>query len=80
MAKKKAAGSVKNGRDSESKRLGIKKGNNSLVKSGEIIVRQRGNLFKSGLNTREGKDRTIFSLIKGRVFFKKRQINVLSLI
>ncbi|UOQ38068.1 LSU ribosomal protein L27p [Candidatus Vidania fulgoroideae] len=80
MAKKKAAGSVKNGRDSESKRLGIKKGNNSLVKPGDIIVRQKGNLFKSGINTKEGKDRTIFSLIKGRVFFKRRKINVITLI
>ncbi|MGX7583131.1 50S ribosomal protein L27 [Candidatus Vidania fulgoroideorum] len=77
MAKKKAAGSVKNGRDSESKRLGIKKGNNSLVNSGEIIIRQKGSIFKSGLNTKEGRDRTIFSLVKGRVFFKKKIVNVL---
>lgn len=80
MAKKKAAGSVKNGRDSESKRLGIKKGNNSNVKPGEIIIRQKGSVFKPGLNSKEGKDRTIYSLIKGIVCFKNRFINVLSII
>ncbi|QSW37951.1 50S ribosomal protein L27 [Candidatus Vidania fulgoroideae] len=74
MAKKKATGSVKNGRDSISKRLGIKKGNGSKVICGNIIVRQRGLKFKNGTNTKIGKDYTIYSMSKGKVFFVKSNI------
>ncbi|MGX7582839.1 50S ribosomal protein L27 [Candidatus Vidania fulgoroideorum] len=78
MAKKKAVGSLKNGRDSTSKRLGIKKYGGNYVKSGQIIIRQRGTKFFSGCNTSMGKDHTIYSKIEGIVFFnkKKKTINV----
>nr|YP_009395086.1 ribosomal protein L27 [Bryothamnion seaforthii]ARW63854.1 ribosomal protein L27 [Bryothamnion seaforthii] len=81
MAHKKGSGSTKNGRDSNSKRLGIKKYGNERVKPGSIIVRQRGNKFKLGFNVKQGKDYTIFSLINGVVKFevinkKNRKISV----
>ena len=62
MAHKKGAGSTKNGRDSNSKRLGIKVYGNQLVKSGGIIVRQRGLTFKPGKDVMVGKDYTLFAL------------------
>nr|YP_009398602.1 ribosomal protein L27 [Kuetzingia canaliculata]ARW67788.1 ribosomal protein L27 [Kuetzingia canaliculata] len=71
MAHKKGSGSTKNGRDSNSKRLGIKKYGGEFVKPGNIIVRQRGNQFKSGDNVAQGKDYTIFSLVTGIVKFEK---------
>ncbi|MGX7576663.1 50S ribosomal protein L27 [Candidatus Vidania fulgoroideorum] len=71
MAKKKAAGSLKNGRDSISKRLGIKIFGGQRVTIGGIIIRQRGSSFFPGFNTNFGKDNTIFSKINGIVFFKK---------
>ncbi|MGX7458804.1 50S ribosomal protein L27 [Candidatus Vidania fulgoroideorum] len=74
MAKKKATGSVRNGRDSISKRLGIKKGNGSSVTGGNIIVRQKGTKFKCGTNTKIGKDHTIYSIKKGKVLFLKNRI------
>nr|YP_009511166.1 ribosomal protein L27 [Gracilariopsis longissima]AXI97043.1 ribosomal protein L27 [Gracilariopsis longissima]UAD88959.1 ribosomal protein L27 [Gracilariopsis longissima] len=71
MAHKKGSGSTKNGRDSRSKRLGIKKYGGETVKIGNIIVRQRGSKFKAGLNVKSGKDDTLFANANGIVFFKK---------
>nr|YP_009392181.1 ribosomal protein L27 [Osmundaria fimbriata]ARW60743.1 ribosomal protein L27 [Osmundaria fimbriata] len=71
MAHKKGSGSTKNGRDSNSKRLGIKKYGGQFVKPGNIILRQRGSKFKLGNNVGQGKDYTIFSLISGIVKFDK---------
>nr|YP_010502348.1 50S ribosomal protein L27 [Grateloupia turuturu]QHD45217.1 50S ribosomal protein L27 [Grateloupia turuturu]UXC96761.1 50S ribosomal protein L27 [Grateloupia turuturu] len=81
MAHKKGSGSTKNGRDSNSKRLGVKKYGGETVKSGSIIVRQRGSKFKPGNNVKMGKDDTLFSLIYGRVQFeivnkKSRKVSV----
>lgn len=70
MAHKKGSGSTKNGRDSNSKRLGIKKYGGHLVKPGNIIVRQRGGKFKPGFNVAQGKDYTIFALTSGVVRFE----------
>ncbi|BDE17650.1 ribosomal protein L27 (chloroplast) [Galdieria partita] len=75
MAHKKGSGSTKNGRDSNSKRLGIKKFGNELVSAGNIIARQRGMKFKPGNNVALGKDYTIFSLINGKVSFNKKYKN-----
>ena len=69
MAHKKGAGSTKNGRDSNSKRLGVKIYASQSVKSGNIIVRQRGLRFKPGMNTKVGKDYTLFALQSGIVEF-----------
>ena len=71
MAHKKAGGSSKNGRDSQSKRLGVKRFGGQLVKAGEIIIRQRGTNTHPGVNVGMGKDHSIFSVIKGKVVFKK---------
>lgn len=81
MAHKKGSGSTKNGRDSNSKRLGVKKYGGQIVSVGNILVRQRGNKFKLGNNVAQGKDYTIFSLINGMVKFelinkKNRKISV----
>ena len=78
MAHKKGQGSVKNGRDSKSKRLGIKKFGSELVLPGNIIARQRGTKWQPGKNVGLGKDHTIFALIEGKVRFDKhgRRINV----
>jgi large subunit ribosomal protein L27 len=72
MAHKKAGGSTKNGRDSESKRLGVKRFGGQAVRAGEILVRQRGTSFHSGAHTGIGKDHTIFALTDGRVRFEKK--------
>lgn len=69
MAHKKAGGSSRNGRDSESKRLGVKRYGGELVTAGNIIVRQRGTEFHPGLNVGIGKDHTLFALIDGHVQF-----------
>ena len=69
MAHKKGAGSTKNGRDSNAKRLGVKKFGGQTVKAGNIIVRQRGMKFKPGLNVGCGKDFTLFALTDGVVKF-----------
>lgn len=69
MAHKKGSGSTKNGRDSKSKRLGIKKYGGHTVEPGNIIIRQRGSQFKAGFNVGQGKDYTIFSLVSGIVRF-----------
>jgi|TARA_B100001094_G_scaffold261293_1_gene262042 large subunit ribosomal protein L27 len=72
MAHKKGGGSSRNGRDSESNRLGVKKFGGELVVPGNIIVRQRGTKFHPGKNVGIGKDHTLFALQKGKVFFSVR--------
>lgn len=72
MAHKKAAGSTKNGRDSQSKRLGVKKFGGQVVVSGNIIVRQRGTKFHPGHNVGCGKDHTLFATAEGNVEFNVR--------
>ncbi len=69
MAHKKAGGSSRNGRDSESKRLGVKKFGGQSVIGGNILVRQRGTKFYPGRNVGLGKDHTLFALTEGRVVF-----------
>lgn len=69
MAHKKGLGSSRNGRDSNSKRLGVKRFGGQAVRAGSIIVRQRGTRFRPGLNTSLGRDYTIFALCDGRVEF-----------
>ena len=78
MAHKKGQGSVKNGRDSRSKRLGVKKFGGQEVIAGNILIRQRGTKWHPGANVGRGKDHTLFALNDGRVFFDKggRRINV----
>ncbi len=71
MASKKAAGSTKNGRDSQSKRLGVKRFGGQNVKPGTIIVRQRGTQFHVGNNVKMGRDHTIYSVIDGQVKFER---------
>ena len=72
MAHKKAGGSSRNGRDSESKRLGIKAFGGELVNAGSIIVRQRGTKFHAGANVGIGKDHTLFALVDGHVEFRTK--------
>ena len=72
MAHKKAAGSTRNGRDSESKRLGVKRYGGQFVNAGEIIVRQRGTKFHAGENIGMGKDHTLFAKSAGQVNFYTR--------
>jgi len=69
MAHKKAGGSSRNGRDSQSQRLGVKRYGGELVLAGNIIVRQRGTEFHPGVNVGLGKDHTLFALIEGHVQF-----------
>lgn len=78
MAHKKGQGSVKNGRDSISKRLGVKKFGSEVVVAGNIIIRQRGTKFTPGKNVGLGRDYTIFALVDGRVKFDRdgRRVNV----
>ena len=75
MAHKKGAGSSRNGRDSESKRLGVKLFGGQVVRAGSIIVRQRGTVHNPGLNVGIGKDHTLFALIDGEVEFKRKRDN-----
>nr|YP_010208326.1 ribosomal protein L27 [Pseudo-nitzschia multistriata]UBA15339.1 ribosomal protein L27 [Pseudo-nitzschia multistriata] len=82
MAHKKGAGSTKNGRDSNSKRLGVKKFGGEKVKAGNILIRQRGMKFKPGLNVGCGKDFTLFALTEGTIKFdyqegKQKRINII---
>jgi large subunit ribosomal protein L27 len=72
MAHKKAGGSSRNGRDSESKRLGVKKFGGEAVLAGNIIVRQRGTKWHPGVNVGMGKDHTLFALQQGAVSFAKK--------
>ncbi len=81
FAHKKGVGSTKNGRDSESKRLGVKKADGQAVLAGNIIVRQRGTAIHAGNNVGLGKDHTLFALIDGKVKFEqktkdKKQVSV----
>ncbi|SET35335.1 LSU ribosomal protein L27P [Nitrosomonas marina] len=69
MAHKKAGGSSRNGRDSESKRLGVKRFGGELISAGSIIVRQRGTKFHPGVNVGLGKDHTLFAKVNGKVSF-----------
>ncbi len=75
MAHKKGAGSSRNGRESESKRLGVKKYGGQIIKAGNIIVRQRGTQHHPDKNVGMGKDHTLFALIDGKVVFSKKQNN-----
>jgi large subunit ribosomal protein L27 len=75
MAHKKAGGSSRNGRDTEGRRLGLKKSGGQAVVAGNIIVRQRGTKVKPGTNVGLGKDHTLFALIDGRVKFQTRADN-----
>ena len=78
MAHKKGQGSIKNGRDSASKRLGVKCSDGQKIPSGSIIIRQRGTKYKPGINVGIGKDDTLFAKITGTVkFTKTRTVNVL---
>lgn len=78
MAHKKGQGSVKNGRDSRSKRLGVKKFGGQAVIAGNIIIRQRGTKFQPGLNVGIGRDHTLFALTDGKVAFDRggRRVNI----
>ncbi|MFP4560222.1 MAG: 50S ribosomal protein L27 [Thiohalorhabdus sp.] len=72
MAHKKAGGSTRNGRDSESKRLGVKRSGGQAVKAGNILVRQRGTRFHPGANVGRGNDDTLFAKADGRVVFERK--------
>ena len=78
MAHKKGQGSVRNGRDSVSKRLGVKRYGGQVVAAGNILVRQRGTKFVAGQNVGTGRDWTLFALVDGKVSFDKngRRVNV----
>lgn len=84
MAHKKAGGSTRNGRDSESKRLGVKRFGGEMVNAGSIIVRQRGTKFHPGTKVGCGKDHTLFALTTGQIQFKvkgpknRRFVSILS--
>jgi large subunit ribosomal protein L27 len=80
MAHKKGQGSVRNGRDSKAKRLGIKTYDGTLVTAGSILVRQRGTKFHPGRNVGRGSDDTLFALAEGKVKFDRqgRRINVVA--
>lgn len=73
MSKKKGAASTRNGRDSESKRLGVKRFDGQIVTAGSIIVRQRGTKFHPGLNVSRGSDDTLFATTDGTVQFGRRR-------
>ena len=75
MAHKKGVGSSKNGRESESKRLGVKLFGGQVAKAGNILVRQRGTVHNPGENVGMGKDHTLFALIDGVVTFRKKRDN-----
>ena len=80
MAHKKGQGSVKNGRDSRSKRLGVKKFGSQAVIAGNILIRQRGTKVHPGIGVGIGRDHTLFALVDGRVSFDKegRRVNVIT--
>jgi large subunit ribosomal protein L27 len=83
MAHKKGGGSSRNGRDSPGQRLGVKRGDGSPVRAGEVLVRQRGTPYKPGLNVGVGRDHTLFALIDGKVMFdnatkERKRVNVLA--
>jgi large subunit ribosomal protein L27 len=72
MAHKKAGGSTRNGRDSQSKRLGVKRFGSEIVKAGNILVRQRGTKFHPGVNVGCGRDHTLFATADGMVVFEQK--------
>jgi len=72
MAHKKAGGSSRNGRDSEGRRLGVKKFGGEIVLPGNILVRQRGTTYHAGRNVGMGRDHTLFALVPGRVTFQAK--------
>ena len=72
MAHKKGQGSVKNGRDSESKRLGVKRADGQFVLAGNILVRQRGTKMHPGINVKKGSDDTLFAVVDGTVKFERK--------
>jgi large subunit ribosomal protein L27 len=72
MAHKKGVGSTRNGRDSESKRLGVKRADGQVVPAGNILVRQRGTKIHPGINVGKGGDDTLFALLEGRVRFERK--------
>ena len=72
MADKKAGGSINNGRDSEDKRLGVKRFGGQIVLAGKILIRQRGTKFHKGTNVKKGKDETLFAVADGKVQFEKK--------
>ena len=72
FAHKKGMGSTRNGRDSESKRLGVKRADGQFVLAGNILVRQRGTKIHPGLNVAKGKDDTLFALTSGKVKFERK--------
>jgi large subunit ribosomal protein L27 len=72
MAHKKGVGSSRNGRDSESKRLGVKRFGGQFVRAGNILIRQRGTKFHPGMNVGKGSDDTLFAKIDGIVSFERR--------
>ena len=72
MAHKKAGGSTRNGRDSQSKRLGVKRFGGEIVKAGNILIRQRGTRFHPGTDVGCGKDHTLYALSDGRVTFERK--------
>lgn len=74
MAKKKAQGSTSNGRDSVSKRLGLKKSDGEAIKAGQIIIRQRGTKYRPGAEVRKGKDDTLYAAVDGVVKFYKKMV------
>ena len=83
MAHKKGVGSSKNGRESESKRLGVKLYGGQVAKAGNIIVRQRGTVHNPGENVGMGKDHTLFALVDGKVHFSqktkdKKQVSIIA--
>ena len=75
MAHKKAGGSTKNGRDSQSKRLGVKRYGSQAVIGGNILIRQRGTHYHAGINVGMGKDHTLFATVAGKVLFEKKGPN-----
>ena len=76
MAHKKAGGSSRNGRDSQSKRLGVKRFGGETVLAGSILVRQRGNKFHPGKNVGCGRDHTLFAKVDGKVSFTKKGVKL----
>lgn len=75
MAHKKAGGSTRNGRDSEAKRLGVKRYGGEAVSGGSILVRQRGTRFHAGRNVGVGRDHTLFATVSGKVVFETKGAN-----
>ena len=80
MAHKKGQGSVRNGRDSASKRLGVKRYGGEFVTAGSILIRQRGTKFTAGANVGTGRDWTLFALVDGKVKFDKdsKRVNIVA--